>query len=428
MKKRFLILTLTVAMLFSLAGCQTAPPKEEGSSLPAESTSSTDDTVSRPSETISSTHWSEVYYASSADIVTPLVGFLWSEHLEAGEDGKMHGVSADGMGIYEFLLQENLVVPTLYAEDGRITPLLPENAELISVALLEQPRRGYEPVASSWEEIEALPPGRYHVVTRVKYTYDINSSACYEYLFTLAIGETPAEREEKVTLQRYAPDGWGISSKEIGDYAVATPFLEALRALQPTGEVEPALPHEEMDSYDEIPAEPGTFWVVAEGKLYRVSRDYDSVCLVDTRYGEGQVLEMTDAFASLLFNAWYYAPKDVWKGSYKQGDEKIDLTNVFSAPSTVRITVKEIRIGESEDRYNRIDGITVELVSAVDQTVEISLRSQQSEDNLGSDDYKAVELKAGVPVTVEMSFYGFPYGYWVTLWTDNTRVEIQIYP
>ena len=125
MKKRFLILTLTVAMLFSLAGCQTAPPKEEGSSLPAESTSSTDDTVSRPSETISSTHWSEVYYASSADIVTPLVGFLWSEHLEAGEDGKMHGVSADGMGIYEFLLQENLVVPTLYAEDGRITPLLP---------------------------------------------------------------------------------------------------------------------------------------------------------------------------------------------------------------------------------------------------------------------------------------------------------------
>jgi hypothetical protein len=183
-----------------------------------------------------------------------------------------------------------------------------------------------------------------------------------------------------------------------------------------------------MDSYDEIPAEPGTFWVVAEGKLYRVSRDYDSVCLVDTRYGEGQVLEMTDAFASLLFNAWYYAPKDVWKGSYKQGDEKIELTNVFSAPSTVRITVKEIRIGESKDRYNRIDGITVELVSAVDQTVEISLRSQQSEDNLGSDDYKAVELKAGVPVTVEMSFYGFPYGYWVTLWTDNTRVEIQIDP
>jgi hypothetical protein len=90
--------------------------------------------------------------------------------------------------------------------------------------------------------------------------------------------------------------------------------------------------------------------------------------------------------------------------------------------------VKEIRIGESEDRYNRIDGITVELISAVDQTVEISLRSQQSEDNLGSDDYKAVELKAGVPVTVEMSFYAFHYGYWVTLWTDNTRVEIQIDP
>jgi hypothetical protein len=432
MKKRFLILTLTVAMLFSLAGCQATPPKEEGASLPAEGTSSTGDTVSRPSETISSTHWSEVYYASEEDIVAPPKGFVWSETLWVDEDGIAHGESADGMGIYEILPAEDelstVAIPILYSESGKVTPLLPKDAELISVALLEQPRKGYEPVPSSWEEIEALPPGRYHVVTRVKYTYDINSSACYEYLFTLAIGETPAEREEKVTLQQYAPDGWGISDKEIGDYAVATPFLEALRALQPTGEVEPALPHEEMDSYDEIPAEPGTFWVVAEGKLYRVSRDYDSVCLVDTHYGEGQVLEMTDAFASLLFNAWYYAPKDVWKGSYKQGDEKIELTNVFSAPSTVRITVKEIRIGESEDRYNRTDGITVELVSAVDQTVEISLRSQQSEDNLGSDDYKAVELKAGVPVTVEMSFYAFHYGYWVTLWTDNTRVEIQIYP
>ena len=212
MKKSFLILTLTVAMLFSLAGCQTTPPKEEGTSLPAEDTSSTDNTVSRPSETISSTHWSEVYYASEEDIVAPLVGFVWSETLWVDEDGIAHGESADGMGIYEILPAEDelstVAIPILYSESGKVTPLLPKDAELISVALLEQPRRGYEPVASSWEEIEALPPGRYHVVTRVKYTYDINSSACYEYLFTLAIGEeAPAGSETEVNLLRYTPDG-----------------------------------------------------------------------------------------------------------------------------------------------------------------------------------------------------------------------------
>ena len=90
MKRIFAYLLTVSILLLSLAGCQTAPPKEEGASLPAEGTSSTDDTedtsstgdtVSRPSGTISSTHWSEMYYASSADIVAPLVGFVWSEHL-----------------------------------------------------------------------------------------------------------------------------------------------------------------------------------------------------------------------------------------------------------------------------------------------------------------------------------------------------------
>ena len=201
MKRIFAYLLTISILLLSLAGCQTTPPKEEGSSLPAESTSSTGDTVSRPSETISSTHWGEVYYASEEDIVAPSEGFVWSETLWVDEDGIAHGESADGMGIYEILPVEDelstVAIPILYSESGKVTPLLPKDAELISVALLEQPRRGYEPVASSWEEIEALPPGRYHVVTRVKYTYDINSSACYEYLFTLAIGETPAKREKR---------------------------------------------------------------------------------------------------------------------------------------------------------------------------------------------------------------------------------------
>ena len=234
MKKSFLILTLTVAMLFSLAGCQTTPPKEEGSSLPAEDTSSVGDTVSRPSETISSTHWSEVYYASSADIVTPLVGFLWSEHLEEGEDGKMHGVSADGMGIYEFLLQENLVVPTLYAEDGRITPLLPENATLSGLYLLEELQKDADTVPVTMEELEGLSPGRYYVVARVEYTHGTGNRSCGEHLFALVVGELPLpENVGTVKLLRYTPDGWGISVKDVSEYAIASELVAAPLTCSP---------------------------------------------------------------------------------------------------------------------------------------------------------------------------------------------------
>ena len=253
------------------------------------------------------------------------------------------------------------------------------------------------------------------MVTRVKYTYDINSSACYEYLFTLAIGEeAPAGSETEVNLLRYTPDGWGISIKEIGDYAIATQFLEALHALTPTGETVPKISDNILElGGGDYPVDRGTFWVEADGKIYRVNRDYDEVCLVETHFGKGKVLEMTAEFAKLLQNAWYYAPLDSWIGTYKDGDEKIELRNAFSAPSTVLISVKEIYL----DKADRTDNnkIVVELISAVDQTVYVCSFSQQSDE-------------AGVPVTVELSFFGFSYGYWITLRADNTMVEITINP
>ena len=217
------------------------------------------------------------------------------------------------------------------------------------------------------------------------------------------------------------------SVKEIGDFAIATPFLEALHALTPTEETVPKISDDVLElGGGDYPVDRGTFWVEADGKIYRVNRDYDEVCLVETHFGEGKVLEMTAEFAKLLQNAWYYAPLDSWIGTYKDGDEKIELRNAFSAPSTVLISVKEIYL----DKADRTDNnkIVVELISALDQTVYVSSFSQQSDDNLGSGDSETVELKAGVPVTVELSFFGFSYGYWVTLRADNTMVEITINP
>lgn len=437
MKRIFAYLLTVSILLLSLAGCQTAPPKEEGASLPAEGTSSTDDTedtsstgdtVSRPSETISSTHWSEVYYASSADIVTPLVGFCWSEHLEAGEDGKMHGVSADGMGIYEFLLQENLVVPTLYAEDGRITPLLPENATLSGLYLLEELQKDADTVPVAMEELEGLSPGRYYVVTRVEYTHGTGNRSCDEHLFALVVGELPLpENVGTVKLLRYTPDGWGISVKDVSEYAIASELVAALGGLTPTGEIEPKISDDTLTpGGGDYPVDRGTLWVETEDALYRVSRDFDAVCLVETAFGEGRVLELTAEVRRLFFGGWYYAPYDFYTGSYQSGDSRVELKNVFPAPSAVAISVKEVYVEKKFHGEN--NKVVLELVSPVDQTLHVSYHSYASDDNRGSDGGETVELRAGVPATVECTFYGFNFRYWLAIRAGNTTVELQIDP
>ena len=434
MMKRWTAFFLLLALLSAcLWGCN-APA---GGNVPAGEESKTESTpiesgeTSRPEEQeneLPAVDGSTGLYASSADIVAPLVGFCWSEHLEEVEDGMMQGVSADGMGIYKFLLQENLVVPTLYAADGRITPLLPENATLSGLYLLEELQKDADTVPVTMEGLEGLSPGKYYVVTRVEYTHGAENRSCYEHLFALVIGEdTPAENVGTVKLLRYTPDGWGISVKDISEYAIASELVAALEGLAPTGETEPKISDDTLTpGGGDYPVDRGTLWVETEDALYRVSRDFDAVCLVETAFGEGRVLELTAEVRHLFFGGWYYAPYDFYTGSYQSGDSRVELKNVFPAPSAVAISVKEVSV--EKEFHGENNKVVLELVSPVDQTLRVSYSSYASDDNRGSDGGETVELRAGVPVTVECTFCGFNFRYWLAIRAGNTKVELQIDP
>lgn len=233
--------------------------------------------------------------------------------------------------------------------------------------------------------------------------------------------------ETSVTLLRYTWDGWGISSKTITGSGVASDIVFALKTLNETGETIAKVSDEKLVvGSGQYSVERGTMWVEAEGQIYRLTPDLSQICTVETHFEEGRVLEISDELKKLLNDAWSYAPYDYYKGTYHRGDKNITLTNVFSSDSSVELNIKNIYV---DNNYNPQNSITVELLSEICQTVNISLRSQQSADNLALGDYKTVELKAGVPTTVDMKFGGWSeYNYWVYIEIDNTKVEIMIDP
>ena len=233
--------------------------------------------------------------------------------------------------------------------------------------------------------------------------------------------------ETSVRILRYTWDGWGISSKNLNGSGVASDLVFALKTLNKTGETVAKISDETLVvGSGQYSAERGTMWVEAEGQTYRLTPDLSQICTVETHFGEGSVLEINDELKKLLNDAWAYAPYDYYKGIYRHGDKNITLTNVFSSDSSVELNIKNIYV---DNNYNPQNSITVELLSEICQTVNISLRSQQSADNLALGDCKTVELKAGVPTTVDMKFGGWSeYNYWVYIEIDNTKVEIMIDP
>ncbi len=109
-----------------------------------------------------------------------------------------------------------------------------------------------------------------------------------------------------------------------------------------------------------------------------------------------------------------------------KGDYTVDLESVFKSGSTVQLSIKKIQI---ESGYDPNNTITVELISSVDQELNIKLHCQQSDDNLAAGDYKTLQLKKGEPTTVDLTFGGWPNStYWVYIEADLTKAEITINP
>ena len=239
--------------------------------------------------------------------------------------------------------------------------------------------------------------------------------------------ELPSGYEVEVELFQYTWDGWGISQKTVGACDVAYNIIDALKAMKETGETVPKISDEVFEiGGGQYAAERGTMWIESGNKIYRLTPDLSQICLVETHFGEGKVLEITDAFKTNVNNAWHYAPYDYYKGTYNKGDYTVDLESVFKSGSTVQLSIKKIQI---ESGYDPKNTITVELISSVDQEVNIKLHCQQSDDNLAVGDYRTVQLKKGEPTTVDLTFGGWPnFTYWVYIEADFTKAEITINP
>lgn len=233
--------------------------------------------------------------------------------------------------------------------------------------------------------------------------------------------------EVDVELFQYTWDGWGVSTKTVGACDVAYSIIDALKAMKETGETVPKISDEVFEiGGGQYAAERGTMWIESGNKIYRLTPDLSQICLVETHFGEGKVLEITDAFKTNVNNAWHYAPYDYYKGTYNKGDYTVDLESVFKSGSTVQLSIKKIQI---ESGYDPNNTITVELISSVDQEVNIKLHCQQSDDNLAAGDYRTVQLKKGEPTTVDLTFGGWPnFTYWVYIEADYTKAEITITP
>lgn len=251
--------------------------------------------------------------------------------------------------------------------------------------------------------------------------------AFVESLISMVEEPTDSGYEAEAELFQYTWDGWGISTKTVGACDVAYSIIDALKAMKENGETVPKISDDVFEiGGGQYSVERGTMWIESSGKIYRLTPDLSQICLVETHFGEGKVLEITDEFKTNVNNAWHYAPYDYYKGTYNKGDYTVDLTSVFKSGSSIKLSIKKIQI---ESGYDPNNTITVELISSVDQEVNIKLHCQQSDDNLARGDAKTVELKKDVPTTVELGFGGWQDStYWVYIEADFTKAEITMNP
>lgn len=237
--------------------------------------------------------------------------------------------------------------------------------------------------------------------------------------------------EGKIRILQYTWDGWGISYKTIEDCDTLYNIIDYLKNAKETGKTTEKISDDVLElGGGEYPVERGTMWIEWGNKIYRLSHDRALLCLVDTHFGEGEVLEVTEEFLTNVNNAWYYVPYDYYIGTYNKSDDSFEYKHIFESPSSVQITVKSIEIANGSDFGDgAVNKITVELLSTTDQEVQIDLDCRQSEDNLGLGDSKTVQLKKDVPVTVELSFIGWSdFCYWIYIQVDYTMARIEIHP
>lgn len=251
----------------------------------------------------------------------------------------------------------------------------------------------------------------------------------------------------RYTWSDFLGDGYIHGKSLYDDCAAFYRIVNALENLEETGEVAEKIlddPAAEQKYFGEpeymgtiswiqrsfrepLPIDNRIMWIEMSGNIYRLSPNLSQICIVETHFGEGRMLEMTDELKADLNAAWNYAPYNYYLGEYSYSSDTLEMDHVFEANSTVKVNVKDIYLENVFHSEN--NKITVELISTVDQEVKVHVESWQSEDNLGSNETKTVTLKKNKPTVVEFEFFGFyDFGYRLSIKADNTKVEMSIWP
>ncbi len=288
---------------------------------------------------------------------------------------------------------------------------------------------------------EPTPGGNPPVVTESEEQTEIQTEIQTEAqteLMTEAVIDPPIS-DATVRLRQYTWDGWGISNKALDDKA-GVRLIKMLRALQPTGEYTEALASGTMeDDYDiEVPEtiERGTYWIEAEGKVYRVSRDLDAIWLVDRHYGGGEKLHADDAFFDAFYDLWKYHPYDSYVISYKDGG--FTVSHAYEADSPIRVEIVDVFPDQVQypavidpdsmpgdvDMLGAKHKITLR-ITALNEDIETTVRldAQYSADHLLMGSFEKLSLKAGVPQTVTLTYNGRPsWGIDVSIAVENVRI------
>ena len=241
--------------------------------------------------------------------------------------------------------------------------------------------------------------------------------------------------EEGVNLIRYNWDGIGIKQKGIYTCDLGYAIIDCLSKLQETGDIIPVISEDAKIEFSgsqpivsgRLPIERGTVWIdCGSVGLFRLNPEMTEICIVETHFGEGKVLQMTDTLESLLSQAWYYHPYDYWYGNYE--NNTVTLQQVYKAVSAVEhIKIEDMYIIDEIDSKN--NKIVLNIQANESKKVMVCLKSYHSDDNIAGIYFKEIDLISGEEITLEFTFPGFyNYTYWVSIMIDNTQINMAINP
>ena len=204
--------------------------------------------------------------------------------------------------------------------------------------------------------------------------------------------------------------------------------------LKPTGEVAEKLADEPIDWENtnglDLPIEFNTWWIEVGDLIYRVNKQRDQICIVDTHLGSGLVLEHDEELMKYLISVYNHWPNNGSLITYDKDNLKLDddrcfiPDNSYFGDSKVDIYLWDGSFNFDVPKYEYYE-VKFKVVAREDVNEQVVVHSYQSEDNIGSYKVYDVKLKKGQAAYVSGKFSGWSSGgFWLEIEMSNTVVTV----